>query len=684
MVFASAALAACGRGGALEVTGAAGAEAVAAAGSAVITCTGVTLAAGTIGQGQSVSTLARRELSGTQDVWTQYVELSGGSDATFTFPTALDPAEIAGLAVQVNYRGSLRSYVPWFFELWDAAAGAWVPVGDNGFAQDWVWSAAVLPVPGPPQRFLSGGSLRLRYHAGNTRDASLLDELVIVATLAAPDGGAGDGGPAADAGGPPDAGPITDAGAGADAGAPDAGGGIWSPAPGTAGNAVITCTDVTLAAGTIGQGQSVSTLARRELSGTQDVWTQYVELSGGSDATFTFPTALDPAEIAGLAVQVNYRGSLRSYVPWFFELWDAAAGAWVPVGDNGFAQDWVWSAAVLPVPGPPQRFLSGGSLRLRYHAGNTRDASLLDELVIVATLAAPDGGAGDGGPAADAGGPPDAGPIADADAGPIADADAGPIADADAGPIADAGAAADAGAPDAGGGIWSPAPGTSWQIQLTGALDTRYEVAMYDLDLFDVSASQIAGLKAQGRDVICYFSAGSYEDWRPDANQFPASALGRSNGWPGERWLDIRNATVRDIMKHRLDLAVQKGCTGVDPDNVDGYTNSTGFSLTAADQLDYNRFLAAAAHARGLAAGLKNDVEQVAELVASFEFAVNEECVVYSECDLLLPFIRAGKPVFHIEYDASLRTEICAAGNSRNFDTLIKDLDLSAARTACR
>src|SRR5207248_1345127 len=217
-------------------------------------------------------------------------------------------------------------------------------------------------------------------------------------------------------------------------------------------------------------------------------------------------------------------------------------------------------------------FLSGGSLRLRYHAGNTRDASLLDELVIVATLAAPDGGAGDGGPPADAGGPPDAGPIADADAGPIADADAGPIADADAGPIADAdagpiadaGAAADAGAPDGGGGIWSPAPGTSWQIQLTGALDTRYQVAMYDLDLFDVSASQIAGLQAQGRKVICYFSAGSYEDWRPDANQFPASALGRGNGWPGERWLDIRNATVRDIMKHRLDLAIQKSWNAED------------------------------------------------------------------------------------------------------------------------
>jgi hypothetical protein len=495
-------------------------------------------------------------------------------------------------------------------------------------------------------------------------------------------------------------------------GALDVTGGAQAEAVAAAGSAVITCTGVTLAAGTIGDGQSVSTLARRELSGTQDVWTEYVELSRGSDATFTFATALDPAAIAGLAVQVNYRGSLTSYVPWFFELWDAAAGAWVLVGDNSFAQDWVWSAAVLPVPGPPQRFLSGGSLRLRYHAGNTRDASLLDELVIVATLVAPDGGAGDGGPAADDAGPPDAGPIADAgaipdagaaadagdpDAGPIADAgpipDAGAAADAgdpdagsiaDAGAIPDAGAAADAGAPDADGGIWSPAPGTSWQIQLTGALDTRYQVAMYDLDLFDVSASQIAGLKAQGRKVICYFSAGSYENWRPDADQFPASALGRSNGWPGERWLDIRNATVREIMSRRLDLAVQKGCTGVDPDNVDGYTNRTGFALTGADQLDYNRFLAAAAHDRGLAAGLKNDVEQVADLVANFEFAVNEECVVYSECDLLLPFIRAGKPVFHIEYDASRSAEICAAGNSRNFDTLIKDLDLSAARIACR
>ena len=32
------------------------------------------------------------------------------------------------------------------------------------------------------------------------------------------------------------------------------------------------------------------------------------------------------------------------------------------------------------------------------------------------------------------------------------------------------------------------------------------------------------------------------------------------------------------------------GCDGVEPDNVDGYVNDTGFDLTAGDQLDFNRF----------------------------------------------------------------------------------------------
>ena len=182
-------------------------------------------------------------------------------------------------------------------------------------------------------------------------------------------------------------------------------------------------------------------------------------------------------------------------------------------------------------------------------------------------------------------------------------------------------------------------------------MDLGVAADAYDIDLFDNPATDIARLRARGVRVICYFSAGSSEDLRPYFSRFPAAALGMNlAGWPGERWLDIRNATVRAIMTARMDLARTKGCSGVDPDNVDGFTNATGFPLSAADQLDYNRFLAREAHARGLAVGLKNDVDQVAALAADFDFAVNEQCHRYSECDREMPFVTLGRSVLNIEY----------------------------------
>ncbi|MCP4225614.1 MAG: endo alpha-1,4 polygalactosaminidase, partial [Actinomycetia bacterium] len=177
-----------------------------------------------------------------------------------------------------------------------------------------------------------------------------------------------------------------------------------------------------------------------------------------------------------------------------------------------------------------------------------------------------------------------------------------------------------------------PAPGTTWQWQLTQAIDESYDVDVYDVDGFDVSATTVASLHASGRKVICYISAGSWEDWRPDASDFPASVKGNNNGWPGEKWLDIRDLDVLGpIMEARLDMCVAKGFDAVEPDNIDGYTNNTGFPLSAQDQLGYNRFLADAAHARGLSIGLKNDLDQVVALEPWFEFAVNEQCFQYNE-----------------------------------------------------
>lgn len=232
--------------------------------------------------------------------------------------------------------------------------------------------------------------------------------------------------------------------------------------------------------------------------------------------------------------------------------------------------------------------------------------------------------------------------------------------------------------------IWQPAPGTSWQWQLTGTIDTSIDVQMYDIDLFDTPKSTIDTLHGQGRVVICYFSAGSWEDWRPDAAAFPAAVKGKNNGWPGENWLDIRNsAELSPVMRARLDLAVDKGCDGVEPDNIDGYSNSTGFTLNYNDQLAYNRWLANEAHARGLSIGLKNDLDQVGDLEPDFDWALNEQCFEYNECDLLLPFVQAGKAVFGVEYSGNTAS-FCPAANNMDFDWLYKKLDLDAWRVACR
>ncbi len=230
------------------------------------------------------------------------------------------------------------------------------------------------------------------------------------------------------------------------------------------------------------------------------------------------------------------------------------------------------------------------------------------------------------------------------------------------------------------------APGTSWQIQFSGVLDTSVDVELYDIDLFETPVESIAALQQAGRIVICYFSAGSWESYRPDAGDFPGVVKGNALAPPfqDELWLDVRRIDLLGpIMASRMDLARSKGCDGVDPDNVDGYTNNTGFPLSYADQLAYNIWIANAAHARGLSVGLKNDLDQVQDLVGVFDWALNEQCFEYDECALLLPFINAGKAVFGIEYGAATST-FCPAANAMNFDTLKKNITLDAFRESCR
>ena len=181
-------------------------------------------------------------------------------------------------------------------------------------------------------------------------------------------------------------------------------------------------------------------------------------------------------------------------------------------------------------------------------------------------------------------------------------------------------------------GAGSRGPGTAWQWQLDGRVDAGVDVPVYDIDGFENDAATVARLHRDGRKVICYVNAGAWESFRPDHGDFPASVLGRANGWEGERWLDIRRLDIlRPLMAKRMDICRERGFDAVEPDLLDAYLNDTGFPLTAAHQLAYNRMIARLAHERGLSVGLKNDLPQVPQLVRDFDFAVNEECAQYDD-----------------------------------------------------
>jgi hypothetical protein len=213
---------------------------------------------------------------------------------------------------------------------------------------------------------------------------------------------------------------------------------------------------------------------------------------------------------------------------------------------------------------------------------------------------------------------------------------------------------------------------------------------MLDVDMETTSASTISAIKAKGIVAICYLETGALESYRSDAGAFPSSVLGKGMpGYPSERYLDIRSQTVKDLIVKRLDVAKSKGCDGIEPDIDDSYfegSNVTGFPLTYADQVNYDKYIAAAAHARGLSIGLKNgaDAQFVNDMQPYTDWALNEQCNEYSECSPYSAFIKAGKAVFQVEYSLSTAS-FCPADNAANFDGLKKDESLGATpRTACR
>lgn len=244
--------------------------------------------------------------------------------------------------------------------------------------------------------------------------------------------------------------------------------------------------------------------------------------------------------------------------------------------------------------------------------------------------------------------------------------------------------------------LWQPAVHTSWNYVLHHKVQLDHTVEhqeVWIIDLFDNTAAEVAALHQRGRKVVAYFSAGTYEDWRPDAARFRPSDLGRKmDDWEGEKWVQTNSANVREIMQARMDLAVSKGFDGVDPDNIDAWDNKNGLKLTRRDAEDYVLWLAGEAHARGLSIGLKNGGDIVPRVVDQMQWCVNEQAVQYGDEEQFLPFVRQGKPVFHVEYPkgedpdserhndrkevTGKKRDKCMRGKQHGFSTIIKNIRL--------
>jgi len=219
------------------------------------------------------------------------------------------------------------------------------------------------------------------------------------------------------------------------------------------------------------------------------------------------------------------------------------------------------------------------------------------------------------------------------------------------------------------------------------------EPTVYDIDWEYNPASTVAALHDRGKKVICYVDVGVFEDYRADAARFPAAVRGaKDSHWEGSRWLDVRRADVLlPIMEDRIRTCRDKGFDAVEPDEVDGYANESGFALTAADQLAYNRAIADLVHRYGMSVGLKGDIDQAAALAPAFDWTLNEQCYQFDECDgLASAFLAQGKTVLVAEYDdpgAGYTVDldhICPKANAAGYNAMKMPLTLDGGRWPCR
>jgi hypothetical protein len=248
-----------------------------------------------------------------------------------------------------------------------------------------------------------------------------------------------------------------------------------------------------------------------------------------------------------------------------------------------------------------------------------------------------------------------------------------------------------------GGALWLPTSGAPihfhWMIggfKTADILPDQAGATVYDIDGENSTAADVAAIHAAGAIAVCYVDVGSLEEGRSDYSQFPASVVGPGvQGWPGENWLLVTAANqsvILPLMKARfVNWCQAKGFDAIEPDNLDGWTNIS--NVSQADNLAYDLAIAQLAHALPLSIGLKNlatdlGTSQLPMFVGAFDWALNEQCYEYDECDAYTQsgsFLPAGKAVFDVEYNTSPN---CTQADQSHMNAQRTDLDLVGATSS--
>ncbi|WP_436643229.1 endo alpha-1,4 polygalactosaminidase [Microbaculum sp. FT89] len=245
----------------------------------------------------------------------------------------------------------------------------------------------------------------------------------------------------------------------------------------------------------------------------------------------------------------------------------------------------------------------------------------------------------------------------------------------------------------------------TWDWILSGRLPSPPPVVDYlDTDAFDTPADFVAAAKANGTTAICYISAGTLENWRPDRRAFrkldrkqrrrgnPLIIGRKYPDWPDERWLNFaRYKVFLPLMVKRMKRCRSKGFDMIEFDNLDGYANRTGFKIRKRHAVRYARALARKATRIGLVPIQKNAPELAGRLQRHFGALLLEDCALYDFCGDAVVYRAAGKLVFDAEYPEAWSDEgkpfdldaVCATTDAADISLIVKSLDLDKSVQRC-